>query len=334
EVWYPNETFGDLATIILNNLNMYGDSLKTVLAAYVNHDLSEYPGFFNTPAVLLANSVIFSFGGSHVELGEHMLGHEYFPNDNLVMNQDLEQQLFNYYDFLVAYENLLRDHGKYSQSGLSTSGSIMIGDWPPQLGSVASFKKETGSTNVYHLINFINATTLDWRDNEGTQAEPILIEYIPLEFDSEQEVSSIWIASPDINACSPMELEFAQENSRVFLTVPMLKYWDIIVVKYDSVSSIHEESVENLNSDYYLYQNYPDPFNPLTTIRYQIPHSGFVTLKVYDILGKEIATLVHEEKTSGRYEVNFNASSFVSGVYLYRLSVNDYVDVKKMLLIK
>ena len=80
--------------------------------------------------------------------------------------------------------------------------------------------------------------------------------------------------------------------------------------------------------------DYPPPFKHSTTIRYQIPHSGFVTLKVYDILGKEIATLVHEEKTSGRYEVNFNASSFVSGVYLYRLSVNDYVDVKKMLLIK
>lgn len=72
----------------------------------------------------------------------------------------------------------------------------------------------------------------------------------------------------------------------------------------------------------------------ITNLKYQIPQNGFVTLKVYDILGKEVATLVNVEKTSGRYEVNFNASSLASGVYLYRLNVNDYVNVKKMLLLK
>ncbi|MCH9028699.1 MAG: T9SS type A sorting domain-containing protein [Bacteroidetes bacterium] len=87
-------------------------------------------------------------------------------------------------------------------------------------------------------------------------------------------------------------------------------------------------------TDYSLRQNHPNPFNPLTTIKYQTSQNGFVTLKVYDILGKEIATLVNEEKPSGRYEVSFNASSFASGVYLYRLNVNDYVDVKKMILLK
>ena len=87
-------------------------------------------------------------------------------------------------------------------------------------------------------------------------------------------------------------------------------------------------------TEYALEQNYPNPFNPSTNLKYQIPQDGFVTLKVYDILGKEIATLVNEEKSSGRYEVNFNASSLASGVYLYRLNVNDYIDVKKMILLK
>ncbi|HSW55229.1 MAG TPA: T9SS type A sorting domain-containing protein, partial [Ignavibacteriaceae bacterium] len=85
---------------------------------------------------------------------------------------------------------------------------------------------------------------------------------------------------------------------------------------------------------YSLEQNYPNPFNPSTTIRYQIPKEGMVTLKVYDILGAEVATLVNEEKIAGRYEVNFNASSLASGVYIYRLNVNDYVSVKKMVLLK
>jgi uncharacterized protein (UPF0218 family) len=85
---------------------------------------------------------------------------------------------------------------------------------------------------------------------------------------------------------------------------------------------------------YSLEQNYPNPFNPTTTIRYQIPKEGMVTLKVYDILGAEVATLVNEEKIVGRYEVSFDASRLASGVYIYRLSVNDFVNVKKMVLLK
>ncbi len=92
--------------------------------------------------------------------------------------------------------------------------------------------------------------------------------------------------------------------------------------------------VEGVPFTYSLSQNYPNPFNPSTTIRYQLPQDGFVTLKIYDILGREVTTLVNEEKTKGRYEVNFNASNFASGVYLYRIKVNDYVAVKKMLLLK
>lgn len=91
---------------------------------------------------------------------------------------------------------------------------------------------------------------------------------------------------------------------------------------------------ENLPVTYELSQNYPNPFNPTTKIKYQMPVDGMVTLKVYDILGAEIATLVEEEKTAGRYEVNFNASSLASGVYIYRLQANDFVNVKKMVLLK
>jgi len=87
-------------------------------------------------------------------------------------------------------------------------------------------------------------------------------------------------------------------------------------------------------TDYAIEQNYPNPFNPSTTIKYQLPQNGLVTLKIYDILGKEVATLVNSEQQAGRYEVNFNATNLASGVYLYRIKVNDYMAVKKMLLIK
>lgn len=83
-----------------------------------------------------------------------------------------------------------------------------------------------------------------------------------------------------------------------------------------------------------LSQNYPNPFNPSTTISFSIPQSSFVTLKVYDIIGNEIATLVNEEKAAGRYDINFDASNQSSGVYLYSITAGNYNEVKKMTLIK
>lgn len=85
---------------------------------------------------------------------------------------------------------------------------------------------------------------------------------------------------------------------------------------------------------YSLEQNYPNPFNPSTTIRYQIPQDGIVTLKIYDILGAEVATLVNEQKIAGRYEVNFNASTLASGVYIYKIQSGKFVASRKMILIK
>jgi hypothetical protein len=90
----------------------------------------------------------------------------------------------------------------------------------------------------------------------------------------------------------------------------------------------------NVIKTYALDQNFPNPFNPTTIIKYQIPKAGNVLLKVYDILGSELVTLVDEQKSEGRYEINFDASKFASGVYIYRLNVNDFVNVKKMILLK
>ena len=87
-------------------------------------------------------------------------------------------------------------------------------------------------------------------------------------------------------------------------------------------------------TDYALSQNYPNPFNPVTTINYQIPKDGFVSLKVYDILGKEIVTLVNSDKVQGRYTVEFDGSRFASGMYIYKLQSGDFVETRKMMLLK
>jgi Secretion system C-terminal sorting domain len=86
--------------------------------------------------------------------------------------------------------------------------------------------------------------------------------------------------------------------------------------------------------EFILSQNYPNPFNPVTTINYSIPKQSNVKIKVYNILGKEILTLVNETKPQGNYSVEFNANNLSSGVYFYRLSSGQFLQVKKMLLIK
>lgn len=99
-----------------------------------------------------------------------------------------------------------------------------------------------------------------------------------------------------------------------------------------------EELIEPNPKEYFLFDNYPNPFNPTTNIQYSIPSNELVTLKVYDILGREVATLVNESKTAGSYSVNFNASSagggLASGTYIYQLRAGEFLSTKKMTLIK
>ncbi|NMB83583.1 MAG: T9SS type A sorting domain-containing protein [Ignavibacteria bacterium] len=90
----------------------------------------------------------------------------------------------------------------------------------------------------------------------------------------------------------------------------------------------------SLPSGFQLFQNYPNPFNPATVIKYTIPNSGFVTLKVFNTLGIELATLVNEEKFAGEYEIKFDASKMASGIYFYRLQTGKFTEIKKMILIK
>jgi hypothetical protein len=85
---------------------------------------------------------------------------------------------------------------------------------------------------------------------------------------------------------------------------------------------------------YKLSQNYPNPFNPSTIINYQIKDDGFVSLKIYDVLGREVADLINENKKAGFYTYNFNSQNLSSGVYFYRIEINDFIDTKKMILLR
>ncbi|MCX8010544.1 MAG: T9SS type A sorting domain-containing protein, partial [Ignavibacteria bacterium] len=91
---------------------------------------------------------------------------------------------------------------------------------------------------------------------------------------------------------------------------------------------------ENVLREFSLSQNYPNPFNPATTIQFRIPYSQLITLKVYDVLGREVITLLNKPMQAGQHKVEWNASNFPSGVYIYRLTAGTFSDTKKMLLMK
>ena len=110
---------------------------------------------------------------------------------------------------------------------------------------------------------------------------------------------------------------------------------DGLVVKTTNGGSVFISQINsNVPEKYSLSQNYPNPFNPTTNIRFDLPKSGSVKLVVFDALGREVATLVNEKLAPGTYEVDWNGSSYTSGVYFYKLMTGDFVETKKMLLVK
>ncbi|MGQ7719919.1 T9SS type A sorting domain-containing protein, partial [Melioribacter sp. OK-1-Me] len=108
-------------------------------------------------------------------------------------------------------------------------------------------------------------------------------------------------------------------------------------IMQDPLPKLNANNFSEVYSEKYnfsLFKNYPNPFNPATKIRFSLPEASFVTLKVYDVLGREIKELVNEVKPSGEYEVEFNGSNLPSGTYVYKLTAGKYSAVGKMTLMK
>jgi len=111
--------------------------------------------------------------------------------------------------------------------------------------------------------------------------------------------------------------------------------WDAFAVKFEYPTAVEDEIDLGLPTELKLSQNYPNPFNALTLIKYALPHANHVTLKVNNILGEEVKTLVDQFQTQGDYAITFDATPLSSGIYLYELKIgNEFVKIKKMTLIK
>lgn len=130
------------------------------------------------------------------------------------------------------------------------------------------------------------------------------------------------------NNGTPYSLAIA--DSVLFVGLRGYSAWNTSAV----VTDVPDPGKMIIPADYVLSQNFPNPFNPTTKIEYNVPELSFVILKVYDVLGNEIGTLVNEEKPIGRYKVEFNATTLPSGIYFYRLQAGNFVETKKMVLLR
>lgn len=236
ELWESEAQFSDLKKVIDANISYGGENMKTVFAAYMNYDKANNPGSFNTPGILLTDAVMFALGGSHLEMGEHMLCKEYFPNSNLGMSAELENAIIAYYDFMTAYQNLLRDGGTFNDVAVSSSdGTYAFKSWEPAAGNIITLAKEVGNRQTIHFLNFLNADSTSWRDLNGTMPEPSEVNNlsVTIQLPENKTVESAWTASPDIECGASRTLAFTQEGQTVTLVVPSLKYWDMLVLEYE-----------------------------------------------------------------------------------------------------
>ncbi|MCG2715750.1 MAG: T9SS type A sorting domain-containing protein, partial [Candidatus Marinimicrobia bacterium] len=331
EVW-SDTTYAGLAGIIHSNNNYSNNRLSSILAAYVNKGISGTPGTINTAAVLLADAVIFASGGAHIELGEHILCNEYFPVDNLEMSEKLVAQLISYYDFSVAYENILRDYPQPILFGIMTDSDIVLSK-SAKKDKVWVFASQAGDRQIYHFINFIGVSTMDWRDPQAIQTSPEKLFDLPLMIKADSTVSRVWTASPDTNQGSPVGLVFTQDGDTLSFTLPGLHYWSMVVVEFDKSSSAIQAETVKIPVGIKLGNNYPNPFNPATSIPFIINKECEIIFKVVNLKGQ---TVFETESfyRAGNHEIHFNAENFCSGIYLYSISNENATCYKKMLLIK
>lgn len=204
-----------------------------IVAAYVNYRNPK--ATFNPSTVRMLDCVVFASGGSRIELGNggNMLSDEYFPADGKKrMDDGLRSAVARLYDFLVAYENLLRDGQR------PVSRTVRLENLPVSTDgrsdTVWCFAKADSSTEIYHFLN-LTGTDDGWRDEEQTKKPPIAHENVKTRLYTDYPVREVWLASPDGESPLPLPLEFQTgrdaNGAYAEFTQPALEYWNLIFLR-------------------------------------------------------------------------------------------------------
>lgn len=253
EMWGADDYLWNYRKIIQDNRRNNGkNTFNTVFAAYL-HCRNGNGGQFHTSSALFGNATIFALGGSRIELsGDHMLFTEYFPDDARKMSDKLQKSIIHYYDFLVAYENYLRD-GNAETSVNMTMDGVNVVAWDlsdpnpsvadaadqtigPKPYSVNTYSTMKGNVTAIQLLNYSNFSrdNFNIRDIKETMPEPNVLLNKKIVLDDAAPVARIWVASPDCFGGAPQEVVFTQNNGKVTFTLPSLEYWTMVVVEHGS----------------------------------------------------------------------------------------------------
>jgi dextranase len=242
ELWDSNEHYADFKRRV-DSVQGLG-SKAVVFPAYLNRGLVS--GFFNEASVRLADAAIFACGASHLELGDgnKMLHTEYFPDDeNVLMTPSLAAAIRIYYDFLVAYQNLLRDATASANNQVSVSGVQTSSDG--SAGTVWIISKETRGHNIIHLINLLNNTSTLWRDSDATYSIPPTIHNFEVKmYYSGPGSGRLWYATPDENLGCATELVSEPGTDAggnyILFTLPQLRYWDMVWLEPSGITYVDQ----------------------------------------------------------------------------------------------
>jgi len=184
-------------------------------------------------------------------------------------------------------------------------------------------------------------------DIEFLPEDPSRVWYISSRVCFSSDTGRSWVEEFSLNNHNFMDIIFTDANCGWLIARTTTSPYTARIFRttnggFGGLVLVEENDSELSTMKYYLRQNYPNPFNPVTKIKYNIPSATLrqaqsdilVTLKVYDILGTEIATLVNEEKPAGEYEVEFDGTKLTSGIYFYQLKTGDFIETRKMVLLK
>lgn len=214
---------------------------------------------------------------------------------------------------------------------ISLYGGIGVGESPVQSLPV---ELTSFSASVKGDVVLLNWTTATEVDNYGFEVERASIRSKESNYSATSvaiEWKTLGFVNGHGNSNSPKEYSFVDSSPLSGNVSYRLKQIDTDgKFEYSTVIELKD----NLSKEYILEQNYPNPFNPTTVISYSIPKASYVSVKVFDVLGNKITTLVSQDQEIGSYKVNFDASTLSNGIYFYKISAGKFSSTKKMLLLK
>ncbi len=236
ELWpSENKDYNSLKETVDIGYELTGGKKNTVIAAYMNYGSADSKGEFNENSVRLCDAAIFAAGGDHIELGDTgMLCKEYFPNKNLTMTDSLKASMRSYYDFITAYENLLRDNVSEKNNKIQLQDIKTSNDG--KADTVWTYAKGKEGYDVIHMINLLGYKWTGWRDDGANYDPPELKKNIKLKYYiKDDEIKGVYLASPDLMGGKSEKLKYSvkEENEERYLEIciPELQYWDMVYIE-------------------------------------------------------------------------------------------------------